>query len=471
MSALFAALGVYLLLPFETRIPGLATFTVLELAATAVTVAGLLRLRDRAFRSRVSGLLRSAWPLLPLPVWLVAAAPFHEVRPALDLKLALGFGAAGVTGLLVAAALGEPTIRRRAVGALLWMGPIAAAMAIVEPLTIPDWDGFWRYFRPYVGLWNETLQREIPLGDLHWYEGGLFRAAGILGDPNHLGAFLMLWFPVAAATLASATSRALWLALPVCGWALASTLTRSLILATAAGGLLMVAWVLAADVKSRRAIRRQSWISGVLAAVAAGWLATGTLSPDRLAIAGLLGAAALAVPVIRAGGAKPLLPFLAAPALILAALPLVTRAGPPGVADRMGQGGVAATAWRRPLWRWTFDEIASSPVTGPGQTGFYVRLHESSLYPPPSVADAHNLYLSVAVSGGLPAVVFLFLALGGLLRRAGSLDSPWARGLTWYWMSFSAAALVGTWILPVNEALPFWIAAALTFAHATSRSR
>jgi O-antigen ligase len=206
--------------------------------------------------------------------------------------------------------------------------------------------------------------------------------------------------------------------------------------------------------------------------VAAGVILAGGVTPVRLAMAGLAGAGIVGLSLARASSRSPrassavagIAPALAAAAMICAGLLLASSAGEPAAADRLGQSAERATAWRRPLWAFAARAVAASPWTGPGHHGFYAAIQSGAVAVPPAVAEAHNLYLSLAVAGGIPALLLFAAGLAGLLRRARDGRDAASAGLLWYWLAYAGAGLVGGYPLPVNDALAFWFVSALTLA-------
>jgi O-antigen ligase len=145
-----------------------------------------------------------------------------------------------------------------------------------------------------------------------------------------------------------------------------------------------------------------------------------------------------------------------------------------------------ASAERRQLWRAAAYLIREAPLAGPGYHRYYDAIQHDPVFRVPSligdfgraVDNPHNLYLTAAVSGGIPALGLLLAAAVVLLRLAGRrlLDmraTPAVRGLAAallaYWIGFFLSGLVGRNVFIVNESLSWHAVAALTAAATLSR--
>ncbi len=494
--ALFGSFCVYVLLPFQTPVPGLNTFTALKAVSALLLLASLLPPGlARPLGDAVRGWLL---PFALLAVWCPMAAMVHPVWAGLDAKMFLGVGA----GVLVAVALqrevARPATRQTAVRILLWGGGLAAGMAVLEPLTTPAWDGFWRYFRPNLPVYNAVFGDVDALHWIHWNVGGLFRLSGIQDSPNSLAALLALWLPLAGGVAAADGRWWRWVGgMSAVALVLAGTMTRSIPLA-AAIGCVVASSVLVLDglrMHPRLLHQPQPWLlilyqgvllAGIVVVLCAG---EGGGSAALVALVGVASASGLmafmswlarAAPRRRSplspqgGGQGPA--GLAMFAAILA-LPLLL----PLLGARFNQSAEQASAERRLLWRAACHLIREAPLAGPGYHRYYDVIQHDPVLGVPSlygdfgraVDNPHNLYLAAAVSGGMPALGLLVAAFIVLLRLAGRAMRDVARpaatrwlaaALFAYWIGYVLSALVGRNVFIVNESLAFHALAALTAA-------
>jgi hypothetical protein len=474
----YAALCFHFMLPFETRVPGFSTFTVLKLLAFVLILVSLPRWRSLDFGRAAGRAAAALAPFVFLAGWLVAVSVAHPVHPWWDVKLLLGFAAGAYAGLVLAV-LGERETHRRAVfGLVLVGGVIAIAGGALEPLTTPAWDGLWRLFRPYVTVWDPVRGQAVPMGEIHRIEGGQFRVAGFFSNFNQLANFLVIWFPLAAAAAARARRPGwpAWAGLAAAALVFAHTLTRSSILA--AGGGCAVAVGAATVLGPGRRADRPRWgpvaVACLLLVLAVAAITTRWLNPVRAAYAGIAVLLALVWANRKDRPASAIAPsslrrFALVGILILAAVP-VTAWIQPVTVTRLGESGGSAVSWRRSVWTIAAREVRNAPLIGPGYHAFWTELVRHRELAGAGIDSPHNLYLTAAVAGGIPAAGLLILGLVVLLRvawrrafEAGVAgDRLMGLALLWYWVAYVPLGLVGQDIFRVNDAVFFFAWAGLT---------
>jgi len=518
--ALLGAQCVYWELPIRTPLPGLASFTLSKLLLLLFAGASLPALANEGARRAA---LRPLLPLFVLTAWVLGAA---LVRPAFgwqDAKLFAGLGVAAVAAAGFAVSGRDVRMRRGAVLVLLAGGALAAVAALAEPALTPSADGLWAWFR--------AGDPEDATRHLHWIDAGTFRISGVLSDPNELSNLLGVWLPLVAASLAAALGNraGLLAALGLGCLALAGTMTRSSLLATAAGAAGTMVLLTSGPV-ARAGIRRA--LNGVparaaLAAAAGGAVLLAWLVATNRATAATAGAVlALTVAALTAAGsrwlrqAEPRDAFVrsavrwtgvTAIAVVLtglgvAKMQIFAHPGPPPAAhgaaapavpdrwvpetripsnpaERLEETALHAGWERTKLWRVAVWMLRDAPLGGPGYGAFFdVIQHDDSLKIrfdldrrrgdiSAAVDNPHNLYLTAALAGGLPALGLLLWTLATLARTALAVarSARWPAGdralacaLVWVWLGFAAKGLVGQNIFPVDAAAGFCCWAGLT---------
>lgn len=476
--ALYGAATFYLMMPFSTEIPGLSTFTLLKLATGVLLLAGLPALQSGAFRSGLAAAAVRLAPFGALAAWVLLVAPCHGVDPELDVKMMAGFGAAWLAGCMLAAGLADEGLKSSAIRVLVWGGVAAIAGGLLEPATTPAWDGFWKYFRPWLPVYKPIVGRVVGLEEIHWMQGGQYRVSGFAASPNHLANFFNGWFPLAAAAWVAKRrpGKAVWAVLGVGAWVFASTLTRSAVLSAGGAALAVAAW-LALPVADGATRRRFGLVGALLlGAVAVAGIVSQLASSVLVALVGMAMLAALAVALgPRAGSADPAAGGAALArriaivgAIALAGIPVLSTLRPLSTV-RLAEGGGTASNWRREVWRVAAGELVHDPVRGPGYYAFYDALSRHPELFRHDIDNPHNLYLTAAMAGGLPATGLLLLGLVSLLRHAaraarGRIPGarPFGAAFLWYWGAFLLLGLVGQNVFPINEAIWFFALAALT---------
>jgi len=335
-------------------------------------------------------------------VWMLAAfLGLAGVATAFGLDPAVGvFGKDAANGLLAYLAYGavfllvvaQTTGTRRVTElsrAIIASGGVAAAATIYQAL---------RMTPAYV--------TELGLGAV----GYLYdRGGGLMGNPDYVGAFLVLPLVVGIG---------LTLAERVPGWRVF------------AGGttLFMAAALLVTQVR-------------------AGWLG---------ALVGVVLLAVLLLPRASADVRRRLV--LAGGVLVVALVIGTAIAGPSLVAERLktgaGQGLDAVSSGRISGWRDALAVIGDRPLTGTGPDSFTLGWyqHATALADPATGAqsyfeDPHNVYLAVAATMGIPAALALlaliFWALrSGMANLRAAAEHPEARTLYGAWLSAFGGLLV-----------------------------
>jgi len=535
---LFGSLCFYLLLPFKTPVPGFSTFTLTKAFALLLVVVTAGEWAAARPRRELFASLRVWWPFLLLAAWLPAVSLGRPSFAFLDAKLLAGYSGAAVAGIVLARILSVPGVRIRAVRIVLGGGVVAVVAALLEPALTPWADPFWRWFRPNLEVWNPVLGTATAAGSLHWDDGVIFRASGIFATPNQLANFLVMWFPLVAALVAAFPPRgvpgraAVWIAVAAAAVALVRAMTRSSLLGAGIGCAAMLAFLSAGMFSAATPARRRvilgsaaPWVAGVpLAAVTClvlwlvrtnranallvGYAGICAVGASGLALRWLAGrgrgADALLGRVALASGAAGLV-ILAAPAILLGPNPFAGAAvgqvavvgegpavpethAPQNAGERYTETALHAGWERQKLWRVAVWMLREAPVTGPGYHRFYDTIqHDKAVRKRwdlvafvgeqgAVVGDPHNLYLTAALAGGLPAVALLLIGLFVLARaslarahdeRLPAVDRALGGATLWYWCAFAGMSLVGQNIFVVEDAVAFFAWAALTLTPKT----
>jgi len=475
----------YFLMPFRTPVPGLSTVTVFKGVGLLLALSVLGGMADARYRRMYLQLAARFWPAPVLAAWVLATGFVRMGTVFLEVKMLAGFAVGVVVMFALALELSEPVVRRRAAILVLVAGFLSAAAGLLEPGLTPWADGFWRLFRPNVEIFDPVQGRAAGLAALHWQGYGSMRVSGLFSDPNHLGNFLVAWFPILAFVLLSARRVPAW------GWvgalagslvatmALSATMTRSAIVACG-GGAAVFAGVLTLKAIMARDLSRRSWIAvaaGAVLGTAVIALAGGGAS--RVAYGGalfLVAAAAVWIPGrTRAHHTRRAALVVSGLGLVvLIAMPVTARLQPSSGSYRLaGQPVVQMVSWRGDLWRCAGRAIRANPLTGRGYVAFYGDIIREFKGFYPGVSGPHNLYLTAWVTGGLVALGLLlhFLVMviaraWHLLHRAGKDGDGRGLGtaMLWYWCSYLLLGLVGQDPFPVDEALIFGAWGALAIA-------
>lgn len=246
----------------------------------------------------------------------------------------------------------------------------------------------------------------LGLGDVGFLYG---RGGGLFGNPDFVGAFLVVPLVIAAGLVVGGRD----------------VQERA---AAAAGGLLIAAAMVVTQVR-------------------AGWVGAAT---------GVVVLAALVLPRARSETRCNLL--IVGGALAAALVLGVALVGPAGIMDRLslgaGEGLDAISSGRLTGWRSALGVIAERPLTGTGPDSFTFGWYRGAetLADPSSGArsyfeDPHNVYLSIAATMGVPAALAL-ITLVGLALRAGvrnlraTSEQPTTRGLYAAWLAALCGLLV-----------------------------